>query len=112
MRDNNIKLGGGLKPFLLALILSILLFQSALAQSSDVPTFPDDNAELVDPDLLNLTETQPQTETETETQTTPPTETISDSATGANTLSAVSIAGLASLGIILIISRNRKRISR
>lgn len=98
------------------IILSIILLQasaakSASAQSNNVPAFPDDNAELVDPDLANLTETAPPAAETTRTiaPATAATTAIPDAGTGTPTAPAVAIALLGAFSVTALVWLWRKR---
>lgn len=110
MFDNKVAMSGGsllrLIFFLGAIFLALAVRDfSASAQTTDsgLPAFPDDDAELVDPDLSQLTETTPPADSETSTSTTgqsPSTTTVQDSGTGTPTGQVIALSSLGSLIVL------------
>lgn len=99
-----------MRKLLLFIVAVGLLPSLALAQTrSTIPSFPDDEAQLVDPGSLDVptattsTTTKPASATPATTTTTPATTTtVTDTPTGTPTIAVILISGIGALGALII----------
>lgn len=104
-----------MKAIFMAMIVTVMLAKAVLAQSSSIPAFPDDDADLIDPALLDVTTSTPSsrpasaTTTSTTTPTPTSTTTVPDSGTGTPTFQAALIAGVAAFAAMVIARGVRRR---